>query len=1041
MKPLYFFSYSRQELYFAEAAVLGLQKAGLNIWFDLQQLEPGCEWSSEIQRGLDTCDGLIVLASYASLHSLWVALEWKHALEAGKPIHIILFEAVIFDPIPSSDKTNNQPIALDELQKAAVSIIDMRRQFNEKIARLVPLINEQKSEHDAIPAPNRWRLPTVMPLAVAGVTFSLMCLTAFLLWASLWGFSIYWPMMLAGLVIAVWSGDRTIAFLRRRSFREARVILPLAMLISPFLVIWLTPIFALGTLLIFRSQDILRWSPLGQGIDRARAQEPIPQNFTSPHNWLERIAHAYVSRLRWGRWWVLAVTILGNGLLLSSAQSVWMLIFPLLTITLILFERVDRRLTRPVPSGVTYRLVAAPQDMRVGRQVDKAMAHAGHEHLPEDAEGKPNFVIVILSNNTSDATLQTYAATDAKLICIAASALDDWARYKPLARFQWVDYRRQQSERLAAMALDILHIGGDGVGYSFSTHQTPQGFEKLLMPGKVLTAIGLTYISVIQMVWGLMQILLMDRLTLPIAFVLFEIVVFVPIYIWLIIRITRREITIWLTMLLGLVTSLLTLALGVQTNVPGLKDTFAISSTLLIGVSLLITYPLYRIWLGTWLPPHTSRRWPVLLPRRDWPQWRFYLLTIGVTALLALAFLRVDYARTPPSDTVRSVTHEKQLTLDVPAYWVPANTEAEVAQRRQTVMLAEGLGRVSLTFGPSLADTLNSLMIGSSIAPTVTASFPIQWLDTGALGWRLVEDSRYVPDASQSRRSLRVMLWAYPHGFLYKEQARSVLALLEGSTTFQSAGAVTETAVTDTITRFEERFTAQGQSNDGLPISLVYDMIIFDTPDTAFFLSIAGDPDTMVAETAAIQKTIASAQFDVTPQMVEGTVDHLRFDMPHIWDTITTLDVKDPSTWTGSLSQEIALQYIPQVQSSYDATGLPIHVVCGANVNDDMGHGMFMNIARYDDATSDDLLSFMQIVVQQSQQTLGVEVVDDSAELLRDALGVEIVKLNVSGNTLWYVGMIVDGQVYLVQIVADTTVMSGYTDVLKGWLASFKVVP
>ena len=39
-----FLSYSRRQLYFAESLALHLQKGGLDVWFDLQQLQAGKVW-------------------------------------------------------------------------------------------------------------------------------------------------------------------------------------------------------------------------------------------------------------------------------------------------------------------------------------------------------------------------------------------------------------------------------------------------------------------------------------------------------------------------------------------------------------------------------------------------------------------------------------------------------------------------------------------------------------------------------------------------------------------------------------------------------------------------------------------------------------------------------------------------------------------------------------------------------------------------------------------------------------------------------------
>ena len=41
-----FISYSRRQLYFAESVVLHLQRAGPDVWFNLQKLTPGVDWSA-----------------------------------------------------------------------------------------------------------------------------------------------------------------------------------------------------------------------------------------------------------------------------------------------------------------------------------------------------------------------------------------------------------------------------------------------------------------------------------------------------------------------------------------------------------------------------------------------------------------------------------------------------------------------------------------------------------------------------------------------------------------------------------------------------------------------------------------------------------------------------------------------------------------------------------------------------------------------------------------------------------------------------------
>jgi hypothetical protein len=44
-----FVSYSCRQLYFAESLALHLQKEGIDVWFDLQQLQAGTVWSEGLR--------------------------------------------------------------------------------------------------------------------------------------------------------------------------------------------------------------------------------------------------------------------------------------------------------------------------------------------------------------------------------------------------------------------------------------------------------------------------------------------------------------------------------------------------------------------------------------------------------------------------------------------------------------------------------------------------------------------------------------------------------------------------------------------------------------------------------------------------------------------------------------------------------------------------------------------------------------------------------------------------------------------------------
>ncbi|NJL57777.1 toll/interleukin-1 receptor domain-containing protein [bacterium] len=100
-----FLSYSRQQYYMAELLVLHLQKRGITVWFDMQQIEPGEQWKSEIQHGLENAEIVLLLLSTESLASPYVADEWRYALEHGRPVIVALVEYLSLPP-----ELQNQPI-------------------------------------------------------------------------------------------------------------------------------------------------------------------------------------------------------------------------------------------------------------------------------------------------------------------------------------------------------------------------------------------------------------------------------------------------------------------------------------------------------------------------------------------------------------------------------------------------------------------------------------------------------------------------------------------------------------------------------------------------------------------------------------------------------------------------------------------------------------------------------------------------------------------------------------------------------------------
>ncbi len=129
---LVFVSYSRREFYFTESLVLHLQRQGINAWFDVQQLEPGIGWKTDIQDGLQNCKALVLVASQSSLASPYVKVEYEAALKVNKPVYVVLFEPLTLPP---------------ELSQPS-SLIDFTQGFDWGVPLLVAAIQGQTPHHD-----------------------------------------------------------------------------------------------------------------------------------------------------------------------------------------------------------------------------------------------------------------------------------------------------------------------------------------------------------------------------------------------------------------------------------------------------------------------------------------------------------------------------------------------------------------------------------------------------------------------------------------------------------------------------------------------------------------------------------------------------------------------------------------------------------------------------------------------------------------------------------------------------------------------------
>lgn len=142
-----FLSYSRRQLYFAEALTLHLQQHGLATWFDLQQIEAGGVWSESLKDGVQEAGRLILVVSTAALESEYVQAEWRGALQRGLPLVLAVYE----------------PVELPEELKG-LPTYDFRTRFEHTLERLVAYLKgEADAHHDPVPRPGKLGLSFKVP--------------------------------------------------------------------------------------------------------------------------------------------------------------------------------------------------------------------------------------------------------------------------------------------------------------------------------------------------------------------------------------------------------------------------------------------------------------------------------------------------------------------------------------------------------------------------------------------------------------------------------------------------------------------------------------------------------------------------------------------------------------------------------------------------------------------------------------------------------------------------------------------------------------
>jgi hypothetical protein len=678
-----FLSYSRKELYFAEAVALHLQGAGIKTWFDLQQLEPGCDWNTEIKRGLDLCDGLVLLVSRGAAESPYVDDECKHALDNGKPIYALLFEPISPTPIVIDHDEGKRSVHLQQYVDKAAAVIDARTNFAGTMARLTDVVQGRAAAHDPVPELYAWDIPTRLPLAVAWVGLSMALLTALMAIATVQSLSINLLLALGCGLVTGWLANRTWAFLRRESYRDARLALIGGAAWSALYVGWLLPVILVGLLLSLLSPDIHRYSPITQGLRQRTRHVSRSTRRRQAQGFGERVAVFY-GRLNG---FLKALIVVISGLVLAIAVLALLVnLFGtsrqqqnLITIlpNILLFVAVsapffvghfvlNRRYRHLIEeglgqagiSGLTYAIISDGLDENIASQVSTAMQSAGHrqrrdKNLRDVSPSEADIVIVVLTDNLSasvaERTIDPLLESGKRLIFIVAAALGDAERFRRYAHYQWVDFRRQMPGSLDAMAEDLLIFGADIVSHSFGTRQTPQSFDMPILPIRVAGYVGLQYFAFNFSIVLIVGNALTDALNFnPLLYAVF-VGISLVVGMWVVNRVVKREITTDTILNINLVMGILSLIATYTVQLTSVPDGMRIDGGRLFQsiaanvVGLVIGYVVgrgvLRGWLGGWLPTYVPFSVPFPGFQRDWALWRRNLLTAALVATFTFILL------------------------------------------------------------------------------------------------------------------------------------------------------------------------------------------------------------------------------------------------------------------------------------------------------------------------------------------------------------------------------------------------------------------
>jgi hypothetical protein len=470
-----FLSYSRNDYQAAEFMALGLQKRGVRLWFDVQQLEPGTDWQQDIHSGLEQSGSVLLLASRSALDSPYVEREWRHALDASRPVIIARLDRV---RLPRELRGMPQ---VDCRQNAATSIEHVANAINDPDA----------------PIPGQNWLFRPLPSIIRRAALGLLLTDAANIGRALL-FGVLWQVLFSHANAVRWLLELATDFV----YKEFRVPVPLTgitevayaggILVSLLLIIGSAPLIRLLLLLrhhigVIRaipgrmySGALLFWTGiLACGLLPPVAEQQAQSGFSPPELPTIALSLAVILIL----WWV---GRLGRRLMHvpdSAALKEWSRFGSRSWVGTYGTSLPPSYRKPALISALRFQIVSTNYDEPTMPTIERIVADSGGDVV---ARGMPaNYTIVLLNHAASRSQIANALNGEAPVLGIITSPFVLPRTLEKIKRLQLVDFSHGDGERLLAN-LRLLTANTDVLRSELQTWLGPVNLKRITPPREII---------------------------------------------------------------------------------------------------------------------------------------------------------------------------------------------------------------------------------------------------------------------------------------------------------------------------------------------------------------------------------------------------------------------------------------------------------------------------------------------------------------------------------------------------------------------------